>query len=72
MAKVKLQNTFSTDNSLFDDLEKYLQFCVEYGYPYNEATIYDQRSVACRHFNKWLNGKEPRNNWVEDAKTFAG
>lgn len=72
MAKQKLTGIFTTDNQLFDDLERYREFCVEHGYPYNEATMYDPRSVACRQFNKWMQGKEPRNNWVEDAKAFNG
>ena len=72
MAKPKLVGTFSTNNSLFKDLELYKEFCIEYGYPYNEATMYDPRNVSFRQFNKFAQGKEVRNNWVEDAKAFNG
>lgn len=71
MAKPKLVGTFSTTNPLYEDLERYKEFCIEYGYPYNEATLYDPRNVASRQFNKFLQGKEARNNWVEDAKAFG-
>lgn len=72
MAKPKLNAVFTTEHQLYEDLENYLQFCVEYGYVYNEATVYDPRHVACRQFNKWMQGKDARNNWVEDAKAFNG
>lgn len=72
MAKQKLAGTFSTSHQLFDDLDRYHQFCVEYGYPYNPATVYDPRVVASRQFTKWMQGKDARNNWVEDAKAFNG
>jgi hypothetical protein len=72
MAKQKLAGTFSTDHQLFADLEKFQEFCVEFGYTYNPVVMYDPRHVSCRQFNKWLQGKEPRNNWVEDAKAFNG
>lgn len=58
-------------HQLFDDLEKYQSFCVDYGYPYDEKTLYDQRSVAYRQHLKQLQGKDTRDNWVEDAKKFA-
>jgi hypothetical protein len=72
MAKQKLAGAFSTEHQLFNDLDKYLEFCVEYGYPYNPSTVYDMRAVACRQFNKWMQGKDARNNWIEDAKAFNG
>lgn len=51
---------------IFDDLEKYQEFCVDYGYKFNEATLYDQREFAYRQHLKQLAGKHPKDCW-EDA-----
>lgn len=55
---------------IFEDLEKYLDFCREYGYKFDEAELYDMRSHTYRQFGKLASGKQPKNNWVEDAKAF--
>jgi hypothetical protein len=55
-------------NQIFDDLEKYLEFCQDYGYKYNEADLYDQRSYVFRQFNKYMTGKPAKNQWVEHAR----
>jgi hypothetical protein len=53
---------------LFEDLENYLEFCVEYGYKYNEAELYDQRSYVYRQYTKFATGKFARNQWQENAR----
>ena len=53
---------------IFDDLEKYLEFCVDYGYKFDEATLYDMRSYVYRQHQKQLAGKPVKDNW-EDAIT---
>lgn len=70
MAKQKLSSVFTTDNQLFNDLEKYLQFCADYGYKYDESTLYDQRNNAYRQYTKYIAGKNFRDCWEEDAKAF--
>ena len=50
---------------LFDDLERYKEFCVDFGYKYDEASLYDMRNYVYRQHSKQLQGKEPRYNWVE-------
>ena len=65
MAKQKLVGTFSTENRVFEDLEKYKEFCVDYGYKFDESTLYDMRSFAFRQFQKNLAGKPAKNNWDE-------
>lgn len=55
-------------HQIFDDLEKYLDFCVEYGYPFNEAHLYDMKQFAYRQHTKQLAGKQPKNNWIEDHR----
>ena len=50
---------------LFEDLEKYKEFCVDYGYKFDEATLYDMRSYVFRQCNKYMTGKPVKNNWDE-------
>lgn len=65
MAKQKLTGTFSTNNQLFEDLEKYKEFCVDYGYKFDEATLYDMRNYVYRQHNKQLTGKPVKDGWEE-------
>jgi hypothetical protein len=51
---------------IFEDLEKYKEFCVDFGYKFDEATLYDMRSFAYRQHTKQLAGKWPKDSW-EDA-----
>lgn len=69
MAKIRY-NQNSRINEIFDDLEKYLAFCQEYGYKYDEATLYNMESPVYRQYNKFSDGKTCINRWVEDAKAF--
>ena len=55
-------------NQIFDDLEDYLKFCKEYGYRYDEAELYSQRSYVYRQYTKFVNGKPIKDNWVPAAK----
>jgi hypothetical protein len=53
---------------LFEDLEKYKDFCVSFGYKYDEATLYDMRSYVYRQHQKQLSGKWPKDSWAEDNR----
>lgn len=53
---------------IFDDLNKYLNFCVSYGYPYNEADLYNPKSFAYRQHTKFLQGKPAKDCWEQDTK----
>lgn len=55
-------------NQIFEDLEKYLEFTVEYGYKFDEADLYNNKSYVFRQFNKYINGKNVRNMWETDGK----
>lgn len=70
MAKINYQPTHKVQQ-VFEDLQKYLEFCVDYGYKYDESTLYDQRSNAFRQYTKFLSNKPFRNCWEEDAKQFS-
>jgi hypothetical protein len=50
---------------IFEDLEKYLEFCVDYGYKFDEATLYDMRNYVYRQHSKQLTGKPVRYNWED-------
>jgi hypothetical protein len=55
-----------------DDLDKFLTFCVEYGYRYNESDLYNFKSYAWQQYNKYIQGKNAKNMWTEDSRRFAG
>ena len=57
---------------LFDHLEMFQEFCVDYGYRYNEADLYNFKSYAWQQFNKFTQGKNAKNMWTEDLRRFAG
>jgi len=48
---------------VFDDLDKYRNFCKEYGYRFDEADLYTNRSYVWRQYGKLLAGKEVKDNW---------
>ena len=55
---------------VFETLEKYLDFCREYGYRYNENDINNFKSYAWQQYTKFVAGKNFKNQWVEDLKKF--
>lgn len=57
---------------IFNDLAKFLDFCVEYGYRYNEADLYNFKSYAWQQYSKYQQGKVAKNLWREDARRFSG
>jgi hypothetical protein len=64
MAKPQIKHNPKV-TQLFEDLEKYLEFCQDYGYKFDETTLYDMRNYVYRQHNKHLTGKPVRNNWDE-------
>jgi len=63
--------TFQTNprvTQLFEDLEKYKEFCVDFGYKYDEADLYNQRSYVYRQYTKFATGKNAKNQWSEHAR----
>lgn len=55
-------------NQLFDDLEKYLEFCRDFGYRYNEADLYNFKSYAYQQYNKFAQGKNAKDMWIQDRR----
>lgn len=53
---------------IFDDLEKFLDFCRDYGYRYNEADLYNFKSYAYQQYNKFAQGKNSKDMWAQDQR----
>jgi hypothetical protein len=70
MAKLNIQPNARV-HQIFDDLDQYREFCVEYGYIFDEATLYDTKNYIYRTFTKKLAGKEVKNMWDEDTPDVA-
>ncbi len=56
-------------NQIFDDLDGYRNFCRLYGYKFDEAELYSNRSFAFRQYNKYLVGKPFKDMWEIDNKS---
>jgi hypothetical protein len=56
---------------IFDELSKYLSFCKDYGYRYNEADLHNFKSYAWQQYSKFSQGKNAKNMWDEDARRLA-
>jgi hypothetical protein len=67
MAKSQFQ-TNPRVTQIFEDLEGYLMFCQDYGYKFDEATLYDMRSFPYRQLTKVLANKPAKDQWAEDAR----
>ena len=58
--------------AIMDDLDLFRNFCVDYGYRYNEADLYNFKAYAWQQYNKFVQGKNVKNMWEEDARRFSG
>ena len=66
MGKPQIKSNPRTQ-SVFEDLEKFLEFCRNYGYRFNEGDLYNWKSYAYQQFNKFLQGKTTKDMWQVDA-----
>jgi hypothetical protein len=48
--------------TIFEDLERYEQFCRNYGYPYDEKNLYNERTPYGEYM-KMVRGREPWDQW---------
>ena len=55
-------------NAIFDDLARYLDFCRDFGYRYDERDLYNWKSYAWQQYNKHSHGKHAKNMWEQDAR----
>ena len=58
--------------AIWEDLDRFREFCQDYGYRFNEIDLYNFKSYAWQQFNKFIQGKNAKNMWVEDGRRFAG
>ena len=58
-------------NQIFDDLERYRDFCVEFGYKFDEANLYNMRNYAYQQYSKFTARKNFKNQWSEDQRRFS-
>jgi hypothetical protein len=54
--------------AIFDDLEKFLEFCQDYGYKYNESDLYNWKSYAFQQFSKVQQNKPAKDMWFVDSR----
>ena len=57
--------------AIMDDLDLYQDFCVEYGYRFREEDLYNFKSYAWQQYNKYSQGKNAKNMWLEDARRLG-
>lgn len=65
-----IQKSFTMKNEvskIFDDLDAYKEFCVDYGYVFNEKHLYDKKSPWGEMQKAMTSGRTVRNNWKSDA-----
>lgn len=67
MAKIEIKPNPRV-NQIFEDLEKYLDFCKSLGYVFDETDLYNNKSYVYRQFTKYLQGKPVKDMWELDAK----
>lgn len=53
---------------IFDELDAYRAFCVEYGYRFDEATLYDMKAYVYQQFTKFAGNKNFKDQWADDAR----
>jgi hypothetical protein len=53
-------------NQIFEDLDGFRNFCRLYGYKFDEAELYSNRSFAFRQYTKYLTGKPFKDMWEID------
>ena len=56
----------------WNDLDRFRNFCVEYGYRFREEDLYNFKTYAWQQYNKWAQGKNTKNMWEEDTRRFSG
>lgn len=52
---------------IFDDLDNYRKFCVEYGYVFNEAHLY-KGDTPWGQYSRWRRGDRVVDNWKKDSR----
>lgn len=56
---------------VLEDLDRFREFVVDYGYRFNEADLYNFKSYAWQQYSKFASGKTAKNMWDEDTRRLA-
>lgn len=54
-----------------DELDQFRDFCVDYGYRFREEDLFNFKAYAWQQYNKFSQGKNAKNMWVEDARRLG-
>ena len=54
-----------------DELDQFRDFCVNYGYRFREEDLFNFKAYAWQQYNKFSQGKNAKNMWVEDARRLG-
>ena len=55
---------------IFDDLERFKEFCVDYGYKFDETYLYNMRNYAYQQYSKFTARKNFKDQWEADQRRF--
>jgi hypothetical protein len=70
MAKPQIKHNARVQQTL-EDLDKFREFVVDYGYRFNEADLYNFKSYAWQQYSKFISGKTAKDMWSEDARRLG-
>lgn len=58
-------------HQIFDDLDKYRDFCVSYGYKFDESALYDMRNYTFQQYSKYSSRKNFKDQWGDDERRLG-
>lgn len=50
-------------SQIYEHLDQYREFCVEFGHVFDERDLYNERSYSFQDFQRHLEGKHVKNRW---------
>jgi len=56
---------------VMDELDQFRDFCVDYGYRFREEDLFNFKAYAWQQYNKFSQGKNAKNMWLEDARRLG-
>ena len=56
---------------VMEELDRFLDFCKDFGYRFREEDLYNFKSYAWQQYNKYSQGKNAKNMWLEDARRLG-
>jgi hypothetical protein len=54
---------------IFDDLDEFREFCVEYGHVFDERNLYNERAPSYSDYLRHKSGKWTRNQWFSKPES---